>query len=244
MCVIYILNIFKDTIISNKFKRLVMIVAIINEKGGSGKTTLAINLACKLINEGESVLFIDSDPQKSGEVFVEIRKGEGLAQGFKYMSERENLIPLLRSSVDKFDSIVIDTGGRDNKEMRKALSVADMVLIPVYPSQYDLSALNNMLNLVKMTKRANNPESKCFIIINRAFTNASLKSKINEFKEIIKTKEKSGIALLDSILYDREAFRMATMQGLGITEMSTPKNKAKNEFNTMFKELLNKYQNG
>lgn len=219
-----------------------MIVAIINEKGGSGKTTLAINLACKLSNEGDSVLFIDSDPQKSGEVFMEIRKNEGLAQAFKYTSEKDNLIALLKKNVDKFDSIVIDTGGRDSKEMREALSVADMVLIPIYPSQYDLSVLNNMLHLVEKAKKMGNSESQCYIVISRAFTNTSLKNKIAEFKALLKSKEKNGIKLLDSILYDREAFRMATAQGLGITEMSAS-NKAKDEFNNLFKELIKLYKN-
>ena len=220
-----------------------MIIAIINEKGGSGKTTLAINLACKLSNEGDSVLFVDSDPQKSGEVFVEIRKNEGLAQAFKYKAEKENLIPLLKTNIDKFDSIVIDTGGRDSKEMREALSVADIVLIPIYPSQYDLSVLNNMLYLIDKAKEVGNTNLQCFIIISKAFTNASLKAKITEFKELLSSKEKPYITLLDSVLYDREAFRMAVTQGLGITEMNTPQNKAKDEFNRFFKELLNKYKN-
>lgn len=223
--------------------RIPMIVAIINEKGGSGKTTLAINLACKLSNEGDSVLFVDSDPQKSGEVFVEIRKNEGLAQAFKYIAEKDNLIALLKKSVEKFDSIVIDTGGRDSKEMRESLSVADMVLIPVYPSQYDLSVLNNMLYLIEKAREMGNKDLKCFIVMSRAFTNASLKNKIAEFKELLSSKEKQYITLLDSVLYDREAFRMATTQGLGITEMNAPQNKAKNEFNQLFKELLNKYKN-
>ena len=217
-----------------------MIVAIINEKGGSGKTTLAINLACKLSNEGDSVLFVDSDPQKSGEVFVEIRKSEELAQAFKYISEKDKLIPLLKKNVEKFDSIVIDTGGRDSKESREALSVADIVLIPTYPSQYDLSVLNNMINLYNEAK---NTDSKCFIVVNRAFTNVALKNKIAEFKELLASKEGNNIKLLDTILYDREAVRMATAQGLGITEMQGKQNKAKEEFNTLFKELLKEFKN-
>ena len=217
-----------------------MIVAVINEKGGSGKTTLAINLACKLSNERDSVLFVDTDPQKSGEVFVKIRGDEGLAQAFKYISEKDKLIPLLKKNVEKFDSIVIDTGGRDSKESREALSVADIVLIPTYPSQYDLSVLNNMINLYN---KAKNTDSKCFIIVNRAFTNVALKNKIAEFKELLASKEGNNIKLLDTILYDREAVRMATAQGLGITEMQGKQNKAKEEFNTLFKELLKEFKN-
>lgn len=110
-----------------------MIVSVINEKGGSGKTSLAINLACKLNDEGDKVLLLDLDPQRSAEVFVSIRKSEKLKEAFVY--ERK-LIDL-----KSYDSVIIDTGGRDSKEMHYALQNADIVLIPTYPSQYDLAVL-------------------------------------------------------------------------------------------------------
>ncbi len=214
-----------------------MIIAVVNEKGGCGKTTLAINLAIKLKDEGDKVLLIDADPQKSGEVFTQIRQSENLPDAFTYISER-SVIPVIKKHFNAFDSIIIDTGGRDSKESREALSVANLVIIPVYPSQYDLAALNNMLNLYAESKNA---ESKCFILINRAFTNASLKSKIAEFKALLATKTNKNIKLLDTILYDREAVRMATASGLGISE--TPNNKAKDDFNIFFTELLSLCKN-
>lgn len=208
-----------------------MIIAIVNEKGGSGKTSLAINLACKLSDEGDKVAFIDTDPQKSGELWVNIRKAEKLKLPFHY-EYKMNF-----NSFKNFDSVLIDTGGRDSKEMREALSIADIVLIPTYPSQYDLAVLNNMIKLYEKLHKEN---SKCFIVINRAFTNAVLKNKIKEFKELVNTKLKNDIELLDSVLYDREAVRMATTQGLGVTQIME-KNKAKNDFNNFFTELLNRY---
>ena len=214
-----------------------MIISIVNEKGGSGKTTLAVNLAIKLFYEGDKVLLIDSDPQKSGEVFIQIRKSEKIPDAFTYKDERD-LIPCIKKEINNYDSIIIDTGGRDSKEMRNALSIADIVLIPVYPSQYDLSVLNNMLALYNEAK---NDDGRCFILISRAFTNASLKNKILEFQDFIQSKTNKNIKLLDTILYDREATRMATTQGLGITECNN--NKAKDEFNNLFTELLNRYKN-
>lgn len=210
-----------------------MIIAIVNEKGGSGKTTLAINLACKLSDEGDKVAFVDSDPQKSGELWINIRKEEKLELPFFYAKDLKDL--------KNFDSVIIDTGGRDSKEMREALSIADIVLMPTYPSQYDLAVLNNMIILYEKLHKEN---SKCFIVINRAFTNPCLKSKVKEFKELIHlkiNKNTKHTQLLESVLYDREAVRIATSQGLGITQ--TQNNKAKSDFNNFFAELLNRCNN-
>ena len=122
--------------------------------------------------------------------------------------------------------------------MHFALKNADIVLIPTYPSQYDLAVLNNMIELfIKEAKK----EAKCFIIINRAFTNASLKNRILDFKELVKNKTNQNIFLMDSILYDREAIRKATSEGLGISQ--TQNNKAKRDFSLFFDELIEKYNN-
>lgn len=204
-----------------------MFIAVVNEKGGSGKTSLVINLACKLSDEGDRVAFIDTDPQKSGKIWVDIRKAEGLEPLFDYAESLKDFKGF------EFDSFIIDTGGRDSKEMREALSLADIVLIPTYPSQYDLAVLNNMIKLYENNRKQN---SKCFILINRAFTNIQLKNKIIEFKELIsaKLKKNKNIQILESILYDREAVRLATIKGLGITQMQS---KAKEDFNSFFREL-------
>lgn len=86
------------------FLGLKMIIAIVNEKGGSGKTSLAINLACKLSDEeGDRVAFIDTNPQKSGEFWINIRKAEKLKLLFHY----ENKMNF--KSFKDFDSILIDT---------------------------------------------------------------------------------------------------------------------------------------
>ncbi len=205
-----------------------MIISIVNEKGGSGKTSLAINLACKLSDKGDKVVFVDTDPQRSGELWVNIRKNEELELPFKY--ERE-----FKKDLREFDSVIIDTGGRDSKEMREAIKRADLVLIPSYASQYDLAVLHNMITLYESLAKK---DSKCFIVINRAFTNPCLKNKVYEFAELVraKIKEKENVGLLESILYDREAVRNATMRGIGISQ--TQNNKAKREFDSFFEELL------
>ncbi|MCW1627900.1 ParA family protein [Campylobacter jejuni] len=61
-----------------------MIISICNEKGGSGKSTLAVNLSSRLTEDGDSILLFDSDPQRSTEVFINIRNNSNLKQNFKH----------------------------------------------------------------------------------------------------------------------------------------------------------------
>lgn len=90
-----------------------MIIAVVNEKGGSGKTTLSVNLACKLAQEGDDVLLIDADPQRSSEAFINIRTNADLPLLFNSVTKLgDGLAREVKSLASKYDSIVIDTGER------------------------------------------------------------------------------------------------------------------------------------
>ena len=95
-----------------------MVISIVNEKGGSGKTTLAVNLSARLAEDGDNVLLIDADPQKSTEVFSDMRSQSGLKPLFSNVSRTGvSLGDEIERMNKSFDSIIIDTGGRDSKEM-------------------------------------------------------------------------------------------------------------------------------
>ena len=103
-----------------------MVIAVCNEKGGSGKTTISINLAVKLGLLGEDTLLIDADPQRSIEVFTNIRDKENIDLTFNTVAKFGNsLAKEVQSLKSKYDAIVIDTGGRDSQEMRQALAISD-----------------------------------------------------------------------------------------------------------------------
>ncbi|SQC36292.1 partitioning protein ParA [Helicobacter fennelliae] len=215
-----------------------MIVSIVNEKGGSGKTTLAVNLACKLAQEGDEVLLVDADPQRSTEAFINIRTNTDLPLLFNSVTKfGDGLAKEVKSLSNKYDCIVIDTGGRDSKEMRQALVIADIIIIPTIPSQYDVVALDKMITLYNEAS-AINPNSKALIIINKASPNPFLEKKINDLREYIKDKKLENLHLMNAILHEREAFKNATSAGMGITEFCKSGEKAFDDFVRFYDELI------
>ncbi|MBZ7963299.1 ParA family protein [Campylobacter sp. W0049] len=201
-----------------------MIISICNEKGGCGKSTITANLAIALYDEKNKNLVIDADPQKSLGSFVSIRNQEGHLKKFDYIiKQQDNFFEYLCDIKEKklkekeFKYILCDTGGRDSKEMRYALALSDIIIIPVIPSQFDVSVLDRVIEVVKMAKIKNN-NLKVFILINLASTNPFLTKKIEELKEYIRAIEEDYIKLIDFVIFQREKYKIAIQMGLGVTE--------------------------
>src|SRR3954468_15237532 len=116
-----------------------MIYAIGNVKGGVGKTTLAVNIAIALSRKKRDVLLIDGDEQGTALAFTDIRAAEKGNPGYTAVAlHGANIRTQVRQLAPKYADIVIDVGGRDTGSLRAALTVADVVLIPVKPRSFDL----------------------------------------------------------------------------------------------------------
>ncbi|WP_324253287.1 AAA family ATPase, partial [Campylobacter volucris] len=194
-------------------------MSICNEKGGSGKSTLAVNLAIKAA-ENKKVLLCDSDPQKSIMTFANIRLEEGIHRTFSVVSKvGESLKDFIQKEKNKneHDLLIIDTGGRDSKEMRIALGFSDIVIIPTIPSQFDVSVLDKMFTIIKMAKELNR-DLQTFVLINKSSPNPFLNKKIEDLRAYIKEQEDDNIKLLDNIICEREKYKTCIQMGLGISE--------------------------
>ena len=132
---------------------------------------------------------------------------------------------------------MIDTGGRDSKEMRQALAIANLIIIPSVPSQYDVVVLDKMISLYDEVSVIN-PESKALIVIDKASPNPFLEKKINDLREYINEKNLQNLHLMKAVIHEREAFKNATSAGMGITEFCKIGDKAIDDFVSFYNELL------
>jgi chromosome partitioning protein len=124
-----------------------VIVAVINQKGGAGKTTIALNLAAVLASEGRRVLLIDADPQQTAQDWAAVRERPPPFQvvGLSKPVLHRDLPPLAAD----YDHVVIDGAPRNYEVARSAIAAADLVLIPVQPSGADFWASRETVGLVK-----------------------------------------------------------------------------------------------
>jgi chromosome partitioning protein len=134
----------------------------------------------------------------------------------------------------RYDSIVIDVSGSDTSEQRTALSVADIFIAPLRPSQNDLETVKRVSDFVEGAKESGNTKLKAFALLNVAPTNPS----IDEVKEAQSALSvyKDILPLLSTIIYDRKIYRDAFVEGKGVVEMKNEK--AIQEIENLVEELF------
>ena len=184
------------------------IIAIAQQKGGSGKTMLAAQLAVALAEGGERVAVLDIDPQGSLTVWAKLRASAPKASaavtcaatsGWRLSTELEKL----RAA---HEIVLIDTPPVIDSDARRAIRAADLVLIPLNPSPPDLWAAEGTLKLAAQEKRP------IALVFNRAPAASRLRKRMEA--EI----GARGLDLLESALANRAGYANAFADGLGVTE--------------------------
>ena len=144
-----------------------MIVALLNQKGGVGKTTLATHIAGELAMRGQHVVLLDADPQGSSLDWTQRRSQQGLPRLFSAVGlARETLHQEAPELARRADHVVIDGPPRIAALARSALLAAERVLIPVQPSPYDLWASAEMVALIREAQ-VFRPLLRAAFVINR-----------------------------------------------------------------------------
>lgn len=211
-----------------------MIVLFGGEKGGTGKTTLAINIAILAAHDGADQILVDTDKQKSASVFFQYRQDNGYEPEILCMEKRgKTLGKDLRALADKYSLIIVDAGGQDSPELRYAMSVANEMYIPFQPSQYDLWTVDKMSELIDEVQ-AINPDLTTRAVFNRCSNNPR-NTDADEAYEIMKGYE--NLVPLESRIKDRVVYQRCVRTGRGVSEYA-PKDAGAEEIKNLYYEIM------
>ena len=212
-----------------------MIILIGGEKGGTGKTTIATNLAAMRALAGRDVLLIDTDPQGSANYWAQSRDEENITPRVACVQKFGKGLPKeVQDLAHRYQDIIIDAGGRDSVELRSALVVTERLFVPIQPSQFDIWTLNQMEELVE-TAKAFNPDLIAKVLISRSSTNPSVHESDDTGKLL---DDFDNLDLSDTTIRDRIAYRKAAKDGLAVIELKPKDPKAVKEMEALYKEVF------
>lgn len=211
-----------------------MISVIGGNKGGSGKTTAAVNIAVGLALQGQDVCLVNADLQRTAAKWHAEREGAGLLPAITLVEKFDNVTQTLRALDEKYDHVIVDVAGRNSREFITGGVIAHQIIAPLQCSQPDLDTLVELQQQVE-AMRDLNPDLKVFCLQSMATTNPVLRG--NERKEFLDyLAEFPTIAAMDTVLCFRKVYRDCMSNGSGVLETSNTV--AKSEIDQLIKEVF------
>lgn len=204
-----------------------LVISVLNPKGGCGKTTLSTNLAQSIHERGNSVLVVDSDPQGSARDWHAATDDNPLPL---VALDRPNNMKTLSSIAKEYDYVVIDGAAKLEDMMAASIKVADIILIPVQPSPYDLWAASDLVDFIKARQEVTDGKPAASFVITRAIQGTKLG------KEIEEALNEYTLGLLKTQVVQRQIYPQTAAEGK--TVFGSNNASAVEEINDLTDELL------
>lgn len=203
------------------------VIAVLNQKGGSGKTTIATHLARALQLSGKSVLLVDSDPQGSSRDWAAVREDNPVPV---IAIDRPTIERDLKNVAQK-DFVVIDGAPQASDLAISAIKVADLILIPVQPSPYDIWATSDLVDLIHQRIELTEGKLKAAFIISRAIKGTKIGADIRQALADYQ------LPVLTSTITQRVIYPTSAISGSTVLD-DEPNGDAAKEINELLQEIL------
>lgn len=210
------------------------IISVVNQKGGSGKTTVSMQLAGALARRGNKVLVVDADPQGTATRWAASADDEkpfpASVVGLSAASTKVHRE--VRKFVDDYQYIVIDCPpAADSPVPQSALLIADLALVPIIPSPLDMWAAVAIRQVIENVGDINE-ELKARLVINQCQPNTTLA------KEALEVLPEFGIDLCATYIHQRQIYRQSAVFGQTVHDFGSKAAPAIQEVETLTGEVL------
>lgn len=199
-----------------------MIIMFASQKGGPGKSTAATNVAAAYALSGKDVCLVDADSQRTAARWHADREEEGHEPKIACVEKLGSIHETLRDLDSRYDVVVVDVAGKDSKEMRTGMTAADQLVVVVRPSQADLDTVEHMSEVIEQALDFNS-DLDVRGLINQVPPNPSISEKTDAGEYL---SEYPIIKPLETVLYERKAYRDVIGEGLSVVEWNNAKAKA------------------
>lgn len=204
-----------------------MIIGVLNQKGGVGKTTIAVNLAAVYAKAGQRVLLVDADPQGSSLARSSAREGKPL---FAVVGmPKPTLHKDMPGIASDYDMVIIDGSPRVSELGRAAIMASHLVVVPVQPSPYDVWASADTVQLIKEAQQFK-PNLRAVFVINRKIVNTAIG------RDVTKALANFDLPVCDRALSQRVVYAESAARGLAVVE-AEPGSEAAKEITRLARSL-------
>ena len=209
-----------------------MIILYGSQKGGCGKSTGAVNLCVELATHGRDIVLVDADIQSTCARWASDREENEHTPVVPCIQKYGNLRNTLLDLDQRYEFVIVDSAGRDSRELRTGMLAAHIMIVPFRPSQPDLDTLPHLQEVILQALDLN-PKLKIYGLISMGPTHYR-NSEMSEAREYLT--DFPEITPLKTVIYDRKAYRDAMSEGLSVIELSD--DKAKSEVKALREELI------
>lgn len=182
-------------------------IAFLAQKGGSGKTTLAVHTAVAAAEAGESVVVIDTDPQKSATVWGDARSQEAPIVATAAASELGRVLEA--ADQERMTLAIVDTAPHAAPDATRIVRAVDLVAIPVRPTAFDIAAAGSAVDIVKAAG------------VRAVFVLSACPFRSPEIAETRTVLAEYGLPIAPVEIIDRRAFARAVATGRAVTEFES-----------------------